>query len=185
MSLDEVVEEILDRGKREADAILASADEERKRMLSEAKAKGEELNQEKEKQATLEASRRNQRETARAELEARRIALQAQKEVLDDILSRASEHLRQRESDRALLVALVQRHQKALSEGVVRTNERDAVVLRRLVKTEVRDDLDCIGGFVIESLDGRRRIDLTYETFLEDLWEDVIKEVADLLWRES
>lgn len=52
-------------------------------------------------------------------------------------------------------------------------------------KCEVRDELDCIGGFVIESEDGSRRIDLTYDTFLEDLWEDTVKEVANVLWGES
>ncbi len=182
MSLDKVVEEILDRGRREADAILASADEERERMLAEVRAEGEELTQERKSQAETEASRRQQRETSRAELEARRVALQAQKEVLDGILRSARERLRKQGPDKALLVALVQRHQEDISEGFVRSNERDAEVLGRLVKTEVIGDLDCIGGFVIESRDGSRRIDLTYETFLEDLWEDIIKEVAELLW---
>ncbi len=122
---------------------------------------------------------------ARAELEARKTALQAQKEVLDEVFARAGDRLQDLGADKALLVALVQRHQQEVAEGVIRTNARDAAILRRLVKTEVQDDLDCIGGFVIESRDGRRRIDLTYETFLGDLWEDVIKEVADLLWPEG
>lgn len=185
MSLDKVVEEILDRGKREADEILASADRERERMLSEVREHGEELIRQRESQAEIEAARRRQRETARAELEARKTALKAQKEVLDEVFRRASDILDGKSADKPLLVALVQRHQEEIADGVVRSNKRDAEVLRRLVKTEVHEDLDCIGGFVIESRDGSRRNDLTYETFLADLWEDVIKEVADHLWPEG
>lgn len=185
MSLDKVVEEILDRGKREADEILASADKEKERMLSEVRVHGEEMGREKESQAESEAAKRRQRETARAELEARKTALKAQKEILDEVLNRAKESIEGKGADKALLVALVQRHREEIADGVVRSNERDAEVLRRLVKTEVHGDLDCIGGFVIESRDGSHRIDLTYETFLADLWEDVIKEVADVLWPEG
>ncbi len=185
MSLDKVVEEILDRGKREADEILASADQERERMLSEVRKRAEELTRDRERQAEADATRQRQRETARAELEARKTALRAQKEVLDEVFRRASEVVEGRGADKELLVALVQRHQAEIADGVVRSNKRDAEVLRRLVKAEVHADLDCVGGFVIESSDDSRRIDLTYETFLADLWEDVIKEVADHLWPEG
>jgi len=37
---------------------------------------------------------------------------------------------------------------------------------------------------VIESDDGTRRIDLRYESLLQDIWEDSVKGLADLLWTQ-
>jgi V/A-type H+-transporting ATPase subunit E len=42
--------------------------------------------------------------------------------------------------------------------------------------------IECVGGVVIESADGSRRIDLRFETILADIWRDSIKEVAEVLW---
>ncbi|MFQ5837414.1 MAG: V-type ATP synthase subunit E family protein [Thermoplasmata archaeon] len=184
MSLDKLVEEILERGRRESEEILASADQERERMLSEVRARGEELLKEREAEAKDRASREKLREIARADLESKKIALQAQKEVLDEVLNGAKERIRSLGSKEELIRILVEKYRDEIASGVVHCNKQDSAVLRKLVKGEVRDDLDGIGGFIIESKDGTRRIDLTYETFLEDLWEDLIREIADLLWKE-
>lgn len=182
MSLDRLVEEILERGRREAQEILDSTKAERERMLSEVRERGEELINQREEQARDQAQRERQMEIARAELEAKKIVLQAQKEVLDQVLERARERLRGLDSE-ALLRALVDRHRDDVASGVVHCNKRDALLLRRMVDGEVVDDLDCIGGLVIESSDGTSRTDLRFETILNDLWEDVVKEVAEQLWK--
>jgi V/A-type H+-transporting ATPase subunit E len=184
MSLDKVVEEILELGRREVQEILDSARQERERMLSEVRTRGEEVLKKREAEAQEQASRERIMETARAELEARKIALQAQKEVLDEVLERARERLRALGSNEELLKGLVEKNRDEIARGVVLCNKRDLPILRKLVNGEVRGELDCIGGFVIESRDGSRRVDLTYETFLEGLWDDMVKEVADLLWKE-
>lgn len=185
MSLDKVVEEILERGRREAQEILDSAKRERERLLSEVRSRGEELLRKREEEARELATRERTMGMARAELESKKIALQAQKEVLDEVLSRAKERLRNMGSNERLLRELVEKNRDEIAAGVALCNQRDLPVLKKLVSGEVRGDLDCIGGFVIESKDGSRRVDLTYETFLEDLWEDLVKEVADLLWKEG
>ena len=42
--------------------------------------------------------------------------------------------------------------------------------------------MDCLGGVVIESADGTSRLDLTYDSILDDVWDDVVREVARTLW---
>ncbi len=185
MSLDKVIEEILERGEREAKEILDSADLERERALSDVRTRSQELLKEREVQAEDQASRERLREIARAELESKRIGLRAQKEVLDEILSRAKRRLRESASRKDILEALVRAHRKELEDGIVLCNKADASAIKGLVNAEVRDELSGIGGLIIESKDGSRRTNLTYESFLEDLWEDVVKEVAAVLWRED
>lgn len=184
MSLERVVEEIYDRGRREAEEIREAARRDREEMLAEAKEEGEALIEERRQQARDEAERERTRETARAELESRKTVLRAQKEILDRVRERARERLADRSDHEALLRSLVQAHEDDLAKAVVRCNPRDAPVLRKLTKADVRDDLDALGGFVIESESGDLRIDLTYESFLDEAWEENVKALADALWQE-
>ncbi len=75
-------------------------------------------------------------------------------------------------------------NRQEIADGVLLCNKTDAPILRKLVDADLRDDISTIGGFIIESKDGSRRVNLTYETFLDDLWEDVVKDVASILWKE-
>ncbi|MCJ2555226.1 MAG: hypothetical protein LN410_03390, partial [Candidatus Thermoplasmatota archaeon] len=183
MSLEQMIEEIRQQGQREFDEILEAARQERERMLSEVQAKGEEFRNERLRQAEEQGARERVREMARAELEARKALLQAQKEVLDEVRDAARDRLRALDDDERLLKSLVEQNQGDLEGGLVRCNERDVKTLRRLTGNEVLGDLDILGGFVIESQAGDRRIDLTFDTFLDGLWERAVRDVADILWK--
>ncbi len=184
MSLERMIEEIRQQGQQESEEILDAARRERERMLSEVQAKGKELRSERLRHAEDQGAREAVREIARAELEARKALLQAQKEVLDEVRDAAADSLRDLDSNDSLLESLVEQSREDL-DGLVRCNPRDVKTLQRLTGIPVQGDLDLIGGFVIEAQAGDRRIDLTYDTFLDGLWERAVREVADTLWREG
>ncbi len=163
--------------------MVESASREREAMLAEVRKEGEALLKERERQTEEQADRERLREVARAELEAKRIALQAQREVLDEVLERAKERLLDTGSRERLTEALVNAHQDEIREGVVLCRPGDVPLLKRLVKGEVRGELPGIGGLVVESPDGSHRVDLTFETLLDELWEDVVRDVAALFWK--
>ncbi len=54
--------------------------------------------------------------------------------------------------------------------------------MRSVVGPAFAGTVDRLGGIVIESADGRTRLDLTYDSILDDLWQDLLKEVAQTLW---
>lgn len=183
MSLEEVIEEIRQQGRQESEEILESAQQERERMLAEVRSKAEESRAERLRLAEERGAREEVREIARAELEARKALLQAQKEVLDEVREAAASRLRDLEGNDRLLEGLVEHSREDLEGGLVRCNPADEAVLKRLTGRPVRGDLEVLGGFVIETEAGDRRIDLTYDTFLDGLWEQAIRDVADILWR--
>ncbi|MFQ5553562.1 MAG: V-type ATP synthase subunit E family protein [Thermoplasmata archaeon] len=185
MSLDQMIAEIRQQGQREAEEVLDAARQERERMLADVRAKGEELQAERARQAKDQGEREAIRETARAELEARKALLQAQKEVLDEVRTGAMRELRAQDSSDRLLKVLVEQNRGDLEGGVIHCNERDVKTLQRLTRKEVLGDLDAIGGFAIEAESGDRRIDLTFDTLLDGLWEEAVRDVADTLWKES
>jgi V/A-type H+-transporting ATPase subunit E len=185
MSLERMIEEIRQQGRKESEEILDAAQQERERMLAEVRAEAQESHAERLRLAKEQGTREEIREIARAELEARKALLQAQKEVLDEVRDAAAGRLRDLEGNDRLLESLVEQSQGDLEGGLVRCNADDEKTLGRLTGRPVQGDLDILGGFVIEAESGDRRVDLTYDTFLDGLWERAVRDVADILWKED
>jgi len=46
-------------------------------------------------------------------------------------------------------------------------------------------DVDCLGGVVVESDQSRVRVNNTFDSVLEDVWEDQIKAISDRLFEDT
>ncbi|HEX9341528.1 MAG TPA: V-type ATP synthase subunit E family protein [Thermoplasmata archaeon] len=182
MTLETVVESILEAGNAEADRILAEARAERERMLSEVRAEAAREKADGEARARQEVERRRVQALARAELEARKIVLGAQREGLDVVYATTLSRLGQLPENADNLRALLKANETEWRGGKVYSNARDEPVVRKAVGSAFSGTIDCAGGVVIESADGTRRIDLRYESIQRDVWDDAVKEVADTLW---
>lgn len=183
MTLERVAQAVLERGKAEAEETLAQARAEKKRMLAEARTQGEALVKEAETQAEEEGERRRVQEGARAELEARKISLAAQKEALDEVYTRALARLGDLDGNAAILKGLLRANQAEWkSGGHVYSAKKDENIVKKIVGSAYAGHIDGSGGIVIESSDRTRRTDLRYESMLREVWDDVVKEVAEILW---
>lgn len=176
-----MIEEVLARGRAESEEIRRNALAERERILAESRAEGAQLIARREQEARLAAERNRVQDLARAELESKKIVLIAQKEVLDEVHARVLEGLTATR-DTSLLRRLLEANASEWRAGRVYSNARDAAAVREAVGSSYGGTIDCVGGFVIESLDGTRKSDLRFETLLEDVWRDSIREVAGVLW---
>ncbi len=183
MSLENVIQVILERGAAEASEILEAARAERERILAEVRAEAVNALAETEATARAEAERKRVQAFARAELESRKIVLAAQKEALDNVYAGALARLGQLPENDDLLRRLLEVNEAEWrSGGKVYSSLRDEPVVRKIVGTAFAGTIDCAGGVVIESRDGTRRIDLRYDSILRDSWDDAMKEVAQALW---
>ncbi len=183
MTLDNVVQVVLDKGKVESDAIVAEARAEHDRMLAEVRAEAAKALGDAEERARQTAERRRVQELARAELEARKIALAAQKEVLDEVYQRTLARLANLSDGESLLRQLLKTNQAEWKAGgKVYASPKDQSVVRGIVGSAYAGTTDCVGGVIIESADGSRRTDLRYESLLRDVWDDSVREIAEILW---
>ena len=183
MSLESVVQVILERGAAEASQIVDAARTERERILAEVRAEEAKALAETEASARVEADRKRVQSLARAELESRKIVLAAQKEALDKVYAGALARLGDLPENTELLRRLLEANRDEWrSGGKVYSNPRDEPVVRKLVSSAFEGTIDCAGGIVIESGDGTRRVDLRYDSILRDVWDDAVKEVAQTLW---
>jgi V/A-type H+-transporting ATPase subunit E len=185
MGLESVVEGILEAGRRESQQTVSDGKEEAQKLMGDAKAKGtEEMNQRVE-EAEVQGKKRRVQDLARAELEVKRIVLEAQKEILDTVYKRAVERLGALPSNDAILRHLLSSHATDVSAGKVYSTERDRMTVQSIAGMSFAGTKDILGGIVIESQDGKSTEDLTYDTLMKNIWENSIKEVAEVLWPQS
>src|SRR6266540_2129301 len=93
MGLETVIEEILSRGRAEADELRRAVASDRGRLLQEERAAGAKLLVARGEEARQAVERARIQDLARAELESKKIVLAAQKEVLDEVYAKALQGL--------------------------------------------------------------------------------------------
>ena len=182
MGLESVVEDVLGRGRSEVEEIRRAALAERDRVLHVASVDGAKLLEIREQEARQAAERLRVQALARAELESKKIVLSAEKQLLDKVYERVLENLSVLEGRETILQSMLKQHAADWKAGKVYCDPKDANLVRSAVGSSFAETIDCVGGIVIESGDGTRRIDLRYETLLADVWRDSIREVAEALW---
>ncbi len=185
MSLEKVIESILGTGKKEAQQIVQQGKKEREEQVKKAQEAGQNLLKSKTEESEKLVQRMNTQEIARAELESKKIVLGSQKEILDSVYGTALQRLGSLPQNETLLRTLVSSNQSEIAAGRVYCNQNDERLIKRLVGTNFGGTTDCVGGLIIESQDGKMRVDLRYETMLREIWDDSVKDISDLLWSEE
>ncbi len=186
MTLDDIVNEVLRQGKREADQIqkefgkqvlltLKRTDTDIKRMREKAKQKAE-----------RESKLAGAKLLSSADLEASKQVLQAKAEILDavkvDVLNRLRElPIVDRERHLKILLA---KARGIIPVGTVQCNQADKDIVRmNLGSYRLGDELDMTGGIIIESADRTKRLDLSFETLFEETWEQAFSQISDILFK--
>jgi len=182
MGLETVIDQVLDRGRAEADEIRNAAGTDRERLLQEERAEGAKVIAGREQEARVAADRARIQDLARAELESKKTVLAAQKEILDEVYAGALQGLASMPEREALVRTMLTAHASEWRTGRVFASPRDAETVRSVVGTNFAGTIDSVGGVVIESADGTRRTDLRFEALFSEVWRDSIREVAEILW---
>ncbi len=183
MSLDRVVEEILDNARKEAGKLVTSAEAEKQAIL---KAAGDNAANSKKVVAkeTDDAVRRlRQQEISSAELEEKRIVLNAKKEMLDRTLQEVNAEIANMSpSDKARLYnVILENGQKVIPGGKVYCPIGEAKLINARPGLKVQE-VEMGPGLVLESQDGAVRIDYTFKAILDGVWEKELKNVSNILF---
>ena len=191
MGLEVVVDEIKAKGDREAAGIKAKAEAQAKEIVNEANLRANEIRIAVEKDADIQSERIMIREVASANLVVKRDFLNAQKELLDKVYAGAAEEIANLPADvhakavRELLKEAV----RQIKVGVVFTNARDEHSakealsgLKTLSGFTFGGIIDITGGVVVQSTDGQFTLDLSYPTFMGEVWEASLKDASEILF---
>ena len=189
MSLETVVEDIRDEARARAEEIREAAEAEAEEIVAEAEQEAEELRERREQEVERELEQRREQTLSSANLEAKQSRLEARRDALASVHEAVEQYVAEREEGREELTRAL------LADAVEEFGDEPVVVYGRGDDQQLLADLagefenvsvggerDCLGGVIAESEASRVRIDNTFDSVLEAVWEDELKEVSDRLF---
>ncbi|WP_276273062.1 V-type ATP synthase subunit E [Haloarcula litorea] len=194
MSLDTVVEDIRDEARARAEEIRDDADERAEEIVAEAEADAEEIREERQAEVEREIEREREQRLSSAKLEAKQARLNARRDVLEEVREEAEQAIADLEGDRReeLTRELLEGAVAEFDDGAslqVRGRAADEGLIEDIL-TDYDDatfagEYDCLGGVVVESEGARVRVNNTFDSVLEQVWEDNLKEISDRLFDDQ
>jgi V/A-type H+-transporting ATPase subunit E len=193
MSLETVVEDIREQARARADEIRSEAESEAAEITAEAEADAEEIREEILADAEREIAQEREQRLSSAKLEAKQARLEARREVLQSVREDVEQEVadlsgEQREE---LTAALLDAASEEFDEGAtveIYGRAEDKELLEDLLSEydgyEYAGEFDCLGGVVAESQQSRVRVKNTFDSILDEVWEDSLREISDRLFEQ-
>jgi len=193
MSLDTVVEDIRDEARARAEEIRADAEAQAAEIIEDAEADAEEIREEREREVEATIEQEREQKLSSAKLEAKQARLEARRDVLEDVREAVESELAALEGERReeLTWELLDAASVEFDEDDdvrVYGRDDDAELLEELAEEygyEHAGTRECLGGVVVESESSRVRVDNTFDSVLEDIWEDNLREISTRLFEEQ
>jgi V/A-type H+-transporting ATPase subunit E len=191
MGLEAVVQDIQEKGRKEVEAIRKDTQADVEGILNSAQERVGALKTAAEQEVQAHIQRMIAQEDSAANLIVKRQLLNAQKEVLDQVYGVTLKTLAGLPASfhQEVLSGLLRQATKEVDTGTIYANERDLPVVKDLItkdhalsKFNPGGTVDIEGGIVVESADKTMKIDLSYRTFLDRIWETGLKDAADILF---
>jgi vacuolar-type H+-ATPase subunit E/Vma4 len=186
MGIEKLKHSLLSEANAEADKIVEAAEAHVKGMLGEQKTKHTQKEEEAKKEIEkLLEEQRNER-IAWARLEAKRIIAEAKEDAINNVLEDFFKELKAARKTPGYQKFL----KKAATYGVAELGKDSTVhvlkgekkLLPKLSGAEVVEDLTGLGGALVESSDGKIRMDLTLETLFDSRRDEIRKKANELLF---
>ena len=192
MSLETVVEDIRDEARETAAEIREDAEDRAAEIVAEAEEEAEAILEEGTREAEREIAQEREQRRSSATLRAKQARLEARRDVLEEVRSRVEESLASLSGERReeLTRALIEDARAEFDRGPLRVygRESDADLLEELLEEygalEYGGEHDCLGGVVVESDHSRLRVDNTFDSVFDDVWEDNLREISDRLFEQ-
>jgi V/A-type H+-transporting ATPase subunit E len=193
--MEKINQAVLDKVRVEAQNIIEEAEEKAREEIEKAK-KQREARLEGERGKMLgEAEQEAARILAQASIKARQQLLSAKAETIAKIIDGARKELSQISSDESHLLNLIREATNGLGvdKGKIYVSPKDVSTVKKLLKAdkelsgkilEVRES-DFLGGVIAEDVEGKLRIDNTYETRLETLLPKLLPEISKELFEAT
>ena len=194
MSLDNVVEDIRDEARARAEEIRQNGQERADEIVAEAEADAEEILESRTAEIEQQLEREREQSLSSAKLEAKQARLSARRDVLQRVREQVESELADLEGDRReeltrtlLDAAAVEFEDEDEVHVYGRADDADLLedILADYDGYEVSGERDCLGGVVVEGTNSRVRVNNTFDSVLDSVWEDNLKEVSARLFDDQ
>lgn len=192
--MEKIGEAILDKVKVEAKGIVKEAEGKARQEIEQAKKQQIARLEEEKGRMLRQAGEEATRIAAQATVQARQELSRAKADVINEIISRVRKDLAATSSSEGSLANLLKEATAPLgtAKGRVYLSAKDVGGVKKLLAkdkelaariAEVKE-YDCSGGVIVEDIDGKIRIDDTYETRLGMLLPRLLPEIGRELFSD-
>jgi V/A-type H+-transporting ATPase subunit E len=183
MTLDALSKEIATQAKAEAELIIADAKQQANKIEDKAKYEAMNFSKDAQSRAERESSQLSVELVASAKQANQKHMLIARREELDDTWEaiRSSVGSPDLEGRSKILSELLSEASKNGGDMILRPVSTDSKVLEKSDFT-LGDDVEGLGGFILESKDGSIVLDYRFDSRLDKAWKENIREVNDILF---
>jgi V/A-type H+-transporting ATPase subunit E len=193
MSLKTVVEDIRDEARARAEKIQADGEERADGIIAEAEADAEEIHEEREAEVEREIAQEREQRLSSAKLEAKQARLGARRDVLEDVHDDVEAAIADLEGDRReeltreLLAAAAEEFGGNELRIYGRAEDQSLIedILTEYDDATFAGERECLGGVVVESEASRVRVNNTFDSVLESVWEENLKAISDRLFDDQ
>ncbi|MBJ99599.1 MAG: hypothetical protein CMB48_01125 [Euryarchaeota archaeon] len=186
MSLEKLAEKINSAAKAEADEIINSANGQASEIINSAKNEAKEMEDNATEKVKKEISQLAVEVVASAKQTNQKRLLIAKREELDSTWKSVKELVGSGKLSgrKALLESIVKEADNSTNKGMI----LKPVVIDRGVLSKagssfkLGDDVEGLGGFILESADGSISLDYRFDSRLEACWNENIQNVSNILF---
>lgn len=189
MGLEEILSKIRTETEAEYSKTIADANAEADKIILEAKKNSDSLLKERKNQSEKELQDEKLRSIASARLESKRKELEAREEILKRYENEALHYLQefaQSADYKDFLLRMVKDGVSKIGSGsIVSVNAADKKILANSKSVDFQispEPIGCMGGAIISSKDGKKRVDNTLESIFEDRKEDLRLKLAEQMF---
>jgi V/A-type H+-transporting ATPase subunit E len=191
MGLEAVVDEIREKGKKEAEKIRAASQQETDKILAAAGKRAGEIKLTAESESGKQTTHIIDQEVSAANLLVKRELLNTQKALLDKVYENVLKEIvaLPETFHREAIKTLLSEAKKEISKGKISCNSRDLAAVKAVISEtpefagfKVGTPVDIDGGILLEGEGGELQIDYSYRTFLAKVWESGLKDASDILF---
>lgn len=193
--MEKVSEAVINKVRIEAQNIIKEAEEKAREEKEKARKQREEEFQKEKHKMLEEAEGEAARILAQASIKARQKLSSAKTDIITKIITRVKQELSESSSNENYILNLIREAMDGLGRDKSRIylSSKDVSTVRKFLEEdkelaskimEVKEG-DFLGGVIAEDIDGKLRIDNTYETRLEMLLPKLLPEISKELFERT
>ena len=183
MGLEKVKEEVLQKAKERADAILKQGKQEVQQLEAYHTSRLKQERERMEESTHVLVIDMKRQELSQASIDARTMLLKTKKERLESVVEKTLQKLAKMSVDekRDILVGLLKGSQNDIKIKTVYCNKDDVPIIKKLGNYTIQT-ADILGGVILENEDGTVRIDLSYESIMGNVVEQNLTKISSILF---
>ncbi|MFB6292822.1 MAG: V-type ATP synthase subunit E [Halonotius sp.] len=193
MSLEHVVDDITDEARARAEEIRADAEEEAEAIIAEAESDAETIKEERAAEVESQIDQEREQAVSSAKLEAKQQRLEARRDVLADVREEVADALAELSGERreSLTEALIANAATEFDDDATvsvygRSDDQELIetLLSDYDGYEFAGEQECLGGVVVESEGSRVRVNNTFDSVLDTVWDENLKDISEHLFEQ-